>query len=161
MVETEFVVRCSGRIQYAKAIIVGAILTYAAMRAHNWVEFPVMTAYEAIWGLAIFYIIISFVRAKIQYIDIDSEGITMHTGLVNKKTRYVPYERIDNIKVDRNIIERIFFLGSLGVDTAGSNQVEIQMRDIPSHYLDRMISSVQKRVSEARGRAPPSTGGRR
>jgi putative membrane protein len=152
MVETEFVVRCSGRIDYLKAIAFGVLFGYGAMRLHTFSFVPPFSlnmAYMAIGGFAALLIIAAFIRAKIQYIDVDSEGVTMHTGLINKKTTYVPHRRIDNVKINRSLIERIFFLGSLGIDTAGSNQVEIQMNNIPSHYLDRMQAYIQRKMEEA------------
>lgn len=152
MVETEFVVRCSGRIAYAKAIALGIVFGYAAMRLHGLSFVPPFSlnmAYMVVGGFAALMMVVAFIRAKIQYIDVDSEGVTMHTGLINKKSVYVPYRRVDGVRINRSIIDRIFLLGSLGIDTAGSNQVEIQMENIPSHYLDRMKAHIQKKTEEA------------
>ncbi|MEM4271990.1 MAG: PH domain-containing protein [Candidatus Bilamarchaeaceae archaeon] len=152
MVETEFTVRCSGRIDYAKAIALGIVFAYAAGKAHSLSFVPAFSlnmAYIIIGGFAALLIIVAFIRAKIQYIDVDSEGITMHSGLINKKTSYIPYRRIDNVKINRNLIERIFGLGSIGVDTAGSNQVEIEMDNIPYHYLERMQAYIKRKSEEA------------
>lgn len=159
MVETEFVIRCSGRVEYAKALIIGAIFTYGIMKFHSLspIQFPLNTAYMVIWGVVALFIIAAFIRAKIQYIDVNSEGVTMHAGLINKKTNYAPYSKIDNVKIDRNLIERVFFLGTLGIDTAASDQIEIQMANVPSHYLTRIQAYIQKKTEDAHAQtlAPP------
>ena len=164
MVETEFAVRCSGRIDYLKAIAFGIAFGYGAMRLHAYSfvpSFSLNLAYMLIGGFAVLLVIVAFIRAKIQYIDVDSEGVTMHTGLINKKTMYVPYRKIEEVKINRSLIDRIFFLGSLGIDTAGTAQVEIQMNNVPSHYLDRMQAYIRRKMEEARMEPPPQPKPRR
>ena len=146
MTHTEFVVRCSGRIEYASTLIGAGILSYILIRMNKWVVFPLDLFLGLIGAIALVSIILAFIRAKIQYIEVDEEGITMHMGLFNKKTVYVPYERITNIAVHRNLVERIFLLGSLQIDTAGTNRAEINMKNIPAKYLDRIIKSVHRNI---------------
>ena len=146
MVDTEFIVRCSGRIEYAAAIIAAIMLAYAAFTLRNWISFPLDTVLLLIGALAAFSIIVSFVKAKIQYIDVDSEGVTLQLGLFNKKTTYVPYERITNIHVNRSILERVFMLGTLQIATAGTNAIEINMHNVPSHYLNKVAKKVSKGI---------------
>ncbi len=151
MIHTDFIVRCSGRIEYTRTILSAGILGYILFRIHNWINFPLELAIGIILIISILLILIAFIRAKIQYIEIDEEGMTLHGGLFNKKTTYVPYKRITNIAVHRSIIERVFLLGSLQVDTAGTNQVEINMKNIPAEYLDRIIKSVHKNIKKDDG----------
>lgn len=151
MVETEFVVRCSGRMEYATAVIAALVLAYVVFTLHNWIAFPLDTVLVVLGGIAALSIAVSFVKAKIQYIDVDSEGITMHAGLLNKKTIYVPYERVTNIHINRSLLERIFMLGTLQIDTAGTNVTEINMRNIPSQYLDKIAKSVHRSLGKGRG----------
>jgi len=148
MVETEFVVRCSGRMEYVTAIIAALVLAYIVFTLHNWIAFPLDTALIMLGALAAVSIVISFVKAKIQYIDVDSEGVTMHIGLLNKKTTYVPYERVTNVHINRSLLERVFMLGTLQIDTAGTNMVEISMRNIPSQYLDKIAKSVHRKLGK-------------
>ena len=149
--QTDFIVRCSGRLEYATTIIGAVILCYVVLRLHNWVPFPLDILFLFIGLVAAISIVISFIKAKIQYIEVDSEGITMHIGLFNKKTTYVPYERVTNVGVHRTLLERIFKLGSLQVDTAGTNKAEINMRNIPSKYLDRIVKSTQRNIGADEG----------
>ena len=151
MVETEFVVRCSGRMEYATTVIAALVLAYIVFTLHNWIAFPLDTVLLVVGGIVAISIAVSFVKAKIQYIDVDSEGVTMHAGLLNKKTVYVPYERVTNIHINRSLLERIFMLGTLQIDTAGTNVKEINMRNIPSQYLDKIAKSVHRSLGKGRG----------
>ena len=149
MMHTEFVVRCSGRMEYAGTLIGAAILSYILITINKWVVFPLDLFLGLVWAIAIVSIVIAFVKAKIQYIEVDDEGITMHIGLFNKKTTYVPYERVTNIAVHRNLLERVFLLGSLQIDTAGTNRAEINMKNISAKYLDMIIKSVHRNIGNS------------
>ncbi len=152
MVQTEFSVRCSGRIEYAGAIVGAAALSCIFIKLHNWINFPLEIVLAIIAVFSIASIVVSFIKAKIQYIEVDSEGVTMHSGLFNKKTTYVPYERITNIHTHKSLLERIFGLGGLQVDTAGTNKVEINMGNIPSKYLGKLVRAVQKNIIKGEGK---------
>ena len=148
MVETEFVVRCSGRMDYARAVFGAAVMAVIFMWVNTMHAIPLNLLYSLVVILAGISIVAAFIRAKIQYIDVDDEGVTMHTGLFNKKTTYVPYERVTNIQVRRSFVERLFMLGTLQIDTAGTHQIEIIMHNIPSHYLDKIAKSVHGYVGK-------------
>ena len=149
--QTDFIVRCSGRLEYTSALIGAVILSYLLMRLHNWVSFPIEAILLFVWLVTAISIVISFIKAKIQYIEVNSEGIMMHTGLFNKKTTYVPYKRITNVGVHKNFLERFLKLGCLQIDTAGTNMVEISMRNIPSKYLDRIVRATHKNIGQGKG----------
>ncbi|MCP4646891.1 MAG: PH domain-containing protein [bacterium] len=151
MVETEFEVRRSGRMDYIRALFGAAIMAAIVTWVNMAYVLPLELIYSVIVGLTVISMVAAFIRAKVQYIDIDDEGITMHTGLFNKKTTYVPYERVTNVQIHRNFVERLFLLGTLQVDTAGTHRIEIIMHNIPSHYLDKIAKSVHGYVGKSGG----------
>ena len=151
MVETEFVVRRSGRMDYVRALFGAAIIAAIFTWVNATYPLPLELIYSIVVVLTIISIVAAFVRAKVQYIDIDDEGITMHAGLFNKKTTYVPYERVTNVQIHRSFVERLFLLGTLQVDTAGTHKVEIIMHNISSQYLDKIAKSVHGHVGKRGG----------
>lgn len=150
MVETEFVVRRSGRREYFTAFVAAVVASFILFSLNNWMELPLQALVFIVWVLAGVSGVISFIKAKIQYIDVDDEGITLHKGLFNKKTTYVPYERITNINVDHNFIDRVFMLGTLKVDTAGTTKTEITMGSIPNKYLEKMSGCISGYIGKKR-----------
>ncbi|MFP3950102.1 MAG: PH domain-containing protein [Candidatus Micrarchaeia archaeon] len=150
MVETEFVVRRSGRREYFSAFIAAVVLSFLLFSLNNWMELPLQVLLFLVWVLAGIFGIISFIKAKIQYIDIDDEGITLHKGLFNKKTVYVPYERITHINMDHDLLDRLFMLGTLKVDTAGTTKTEIVMSSIPNKYLEKMSGCISGYIKRKR-----------
>ena len=151
MVKSEFVVRCSGRMDYARALFGAAIMAGIFTWVNGTYALPLGLLYGIVAVLTAISIVAAFVRAKIQYIDIDDEGITMHTGLFNKKTTYVPYERVTNVQIHRSFVERLFMLGTLQVDTAGTHQKEIVMENIPAQYLNKLAKGVHSYIGRGGG----------
>ncbi len=139
-----FVVRCSGRMEYANSILWAVAAGYVVTIVRNYVQFPLEAALGILAAFTLFAIILANIRARIQYIEVKDEGITVHKGLLNKKVMYIPYGRITNLRISRGIFERLFKLGSVEIDTAGTSLVEVVMGNIPVHYLEELQEAVQK-----------------
>ncbi len=138
----------SGRFMYAKAMLIALIAVFAwaqiekYFRLYAWTQ----TAYLAIAAFALLMIFVAFIRARLQTFEITDEGITSRTGILNVKTRFVPYNKIDSVHVSRNIFDRILMLGTLRVDTLASMGEEIIMSDISSEHLEPALRTIQSRI---------------
>jgi putative membrane protein len=138
-----FVVRCSGRMEYANSILWALIMGYVITRVREYVAFPLGAALGILAAFTLFALVLANVRARIRYVEVKGEGLSVHKGLFNKKVMFIPYARITNLRVNRGIMERIFGLGSLEIDTAGTGIVEVYMGGIPSGQLERLNEAVQ------------------
>jgi uncharacterized membrane protein YdbT with pleckstrin-like domain len=57
--------------------------------------------------------------------------IIRKTGVFTKKVIYVPYDSIQNIRISKNLSERIMDIGDILIDTSGGDAVELVIEDIP------------------------------
>jgi uncharacterized protein len=77
-------------------------------------------------GLVVFFVILilAFVWAKLSYYfyryELTEEGFRKELGVILKKYVTIPYERIQNINVNRGILDRILGLSTLNIFTAGT-----------------------------------------
>ena len=73
----------------------------------------------------ILYLIISFVWAKLTYrywlYELAEDSFKKESGVIWKKYVSVPYERIQNIDINRGLFARILGLSDLQIQTAGSS----------------------------------------
>jgi putative membrane protein len=132
-------------MEYANSIAWAVLLGYAVVRVREYAAFPLEAALGILAAFTVFAIALASIRARIQYIEVKDEGLSVHKGLFNKNVMFIPYARITNLRVNRSIIERVFGLGSLEIDTAGTGMVEVQMAGIASRYLERLQEAVQSR----------------
>ena len=84
-----------------------------------------------LFGILLFYIvfplilglIISYLWAHLYWrnyhFDIGEEKIVITRGVIGKRITNIPYERVQNVNIWRGVLERIFGLYSIQIETAG------------------------------------------
>lgn len=96
--------------------------------------------------LSMIYSIINFFRT---YFIIQNGEIILHTGVFSRKKISIPFERIQTVNFEQNIIHQFFSVLSIKLDTAGSEKNEFEFHAIEAekaHALREMIMS-QKKVA--------------
>ena len=72
-----------------------------------------------------FFIILCFVWAKLTYrfyrYELLENGFRKESGVIYKKYVTIPYDRIQNVDINRGILARIFGLSDLHIQTAGAS----------------------------------------
>ncbi len=51
--------------------------------------------------------------------EIHDDEVIVHVGVITKSVKHVPYRTVTNIVVNRGILDRLFGLGTLNIQTAG------------------------------------------
>lgn len=51
--------------------------------------------------------------------EIHEDEVIVHVGIVTKSVKHVPYRTVTNIVINRGILDRLFGLGTLKIQTAG------------------------------------------
>ena len=70
------------------------------------------------------YSIISFYK---YYFYIKGDNLIVHKGVFKKTVLEIPFDRIQSINNEQNLIHRIFSVIKLNVDTAGGSKEEVQL----------------------------------
>lgn len=146
----------SGRFMYAKAMLIALIAIFAWMQVEKFFHLSAWstTFYLILAIFTVLIIAVAFIRARLQTFEITDDGITSRTGILNVKTRFVPYNKIDSVHMSRNIFDRILLLGTLRVDTLGTVNEEIVMGDISSEHLEPALRAIQSRIHGGGGSEP-------
>lgn len=75
--------------------------------------------------IVVIFIIIAFVWAKLSYnnfrYELRDDGFRKESGVIYKKYTSIPYERIQNVDINRGILARILGLSDLQIQTAGNS----------------------------------------
>lgn len=81
------------------------------------------------------YSIISFYK---YYFYIKGNKLIVHKGVFKKTVLEIPFDRIQSINNEQNVIHRIFSVIKLNVDTAGSAQEEVQLYAIKEDIAQKL-----------------------
>lgn len=78
-----------------------------------------------LWVIIPAFLVLCFVWAKLTYhfyrYELHDTGFRKESGVIYKKYVTIPYDRIQNIDIDRGILDRILGLSDLKIQTAGTS----------------------------------------
>jgi len=108
--------------------------------------------------LGMVFSIIKFFR---YYFYIKDDELVIEQGVLKKSKTIVPFERVQTINFEQNIIHRIFDVVKLKVDTAGSAGNELEFEAISHRTADQLREILlskkqQKVVTSGDGQTKPS-----
>lgn len=72
-------------------------------------------------------------------LEITTKRTIQHTGLLSRRTSEVLHDNIRNIQIDQSFLDRVMRVGKMSISSAGQDDIEIQIRDIPSPLKLRKI----------------------
>ena len=106
-------------------------------------------------GLALLFFVPTFIFALIRYFTIRyriSDGeLVVQEGLIFRRVRTVPVERIQNIDMVQGILHRMLHLAEVRVETASGTKPEAVLKVLSLDEMERLREGVQlqKRTSQA------------
>lgn len=76
---------------------------------------------------------------------VSNKRTTRHEGIVKRHTTEVLHDHVRSVDIQQSLMERIFGVGTVGIDSAGQDDVEIIMKDIPKPYeVKKVIDTYRK-----------------
>ena len=78
------------------------------------------------------------------YLALTQRSIVRRQGVFTKNERAVPLNQVQDISVAYGFIRRLFGLGDIRIETAGSSQTEIIMHDVelPDAFRARVFEAI-------------------
>ena len=75
---------------------------------------------------------------------IAGDRLRFETGMTSKSTRNIQLSKIQDVRVDQKLRQRIFNVGDLSIETAGeSSRLQIHNVDNPQGLADEIMNRVQ------------------
>jgi uncharacterized membrane protein YdbT with pleckstrin-like domain len=72
-----------------------------------------------------------FIASRMQSLTLTSERLIYRYGIIHRGTSEMRYEDIRNMKLNQNIVERLLGFGDMALSSAGQDDMEIVINDIP------------------------------
>ena len=94
--------------------------------------YSAIQVYLGIAGIIIFIAIIAFLRYWFFkfYIDYKLEEFVIENGIFNKTKTTIPFHKIQKVTIDQSLIQRVFNVHKVELDTAGSDKKEASINAI-------------------------------
>ena len=107
--------------------------------------------------VSLFFVLILAIYAYINYyyfeysFDFDRSEFLIKKGWLKKTKLSVPFEKIQQVNINQNIIHKIFSLYEIQMDTAGSKDTEVDIKAVSSKIADdfkEISETIKKSISK-------------
>ncbi len=129
----------------AKILVFAVILSTIILLLRDFIDFVNDLYFDILMiiGLiVVIRIVFLFIMARFHVVTLDDNTISYHHGIIATKRIILPYPRITEASYTQGIIQRLFGVGTLRLDTAGGSIVAIKVDDIKKSDLEMILGDV-------------------
>lgn len=98
-----------------------------------------------IWVIALALCASAEISKKFKRIILEEGQAIAESGLITKEIIHADYDRITSVNMRQDPIERLFKVGTIEIDTAGTEKIEVKMGGIKEEDMKRIASIVDKK----------------
>lgn len=73
------------------------------------------------------------------------ESFDVHSGVFARRDREIPYHRIQNVSISKNVIHRLIGIAEVRIETAGGESAEVHLRFVTDHEARRLQEEITER----------------
>jgi ribosomal protein S27E len=97
----------------------------------NWLAWPgaVITAIGLLWWGYWWLATTLWIK-----LTISNKRTIRHEGIVRRHSTEVLHNHVRSVDINQNFIQRLLNVGYIGIDSAGQDDIEIEIKDIPGPY---------------------------
>ena len=134
----------------AKFVKAGAILAGIIFLA---LEIGCLLSWNAIvgpWLMAVPVLVLVWpasraLRRRLTRTTITGDRLRYETGVATKSTRNIQLSKVQDVRVDQRLMQRVFDVGDLSIETAGeASRLTIHNVDKPQSLADEIMNRAQR-----------------
>jgi putative membrane protein len=76
--------------------------------------------------------------------DLTEDTFDIRSGVLSRRTREIPLRRVQNVDLERNVLQRAFGLTEVRLETAGGSDTEAQLRFVTEAEAERLRSEISR-----------------
>ena len=129
------------------SIILSSIILYL----RDYIENIYITLLIVVWLIGLAFMLVAFISTRFQTLILEDNTMMFRSGLISLRKVVLPYAKITEASYTQGIIQRVFGVGTLLVDTAGGANVAIHMSDIKYADLKRILDEINSKGGKDSG----------
>ncbi len=84
-------------------------------------------------------------RRKLTRTTITGDRLRYETGVASKSTRTIQLSKVQDVRVDQSLVQRLFNIGNLSIETAGeASRLTVHNVDDPQALADEIMNRSQR-----------------
>ncbi len=126
----------AGFVLVTLLVLAGWFAWYHYDREPKWVPAVLLVLY--LWPLS------RQIRRQNSKMTISTDKLRYEVGLLGKSTRTIQLPKIQDVRVDQSLMQRVFGVGSISIETAGeASRLTIHNIDMPQAIADEIMARSQ------------------
>jgi putative membrane protein len=97
------------------------------------------------WAIAILKMLAIFLESRYHVVTMDENSITYKMGIISHHSMVLPYMKISEASFSQGIVQRLFKVGTLRLDTAGGSRMAIYVPDVRYDDLKKIVREVKEK----------------
>jgi putative membrane protein len=107
--------------------------------------------------MAILAMVISIIKYFKTFFYVTGQELIVHKGIFNKIKTTIPFDKIQSISFDQNVLQQVFEVTQLKVETAGSDKTELVFHAISNENAQALRDYIFSHKKETKDAVPDST----
>jgi putative membrane protein len=120
---------------------------------------PDAVAVALVAGFVVVVFLLAFVWELARYrryeYELTGETFDIHSGVLSRREREIPYERVQNVDIAQNAVQRALGIAAVRLETAGGSGSEAHLRYVARAEADRLQDEVSRRKRSVQGHGEP------
>ena len=90
--------------------------------------------------LLLFFTLFRHMQRRLEKITLSGDRLKYESGLFSKSTRTVELEKVQDVRVEQSLTQRMFSIGDLSLETAGgTSRISMASIDNPQDVADHIL----------------------
>ncbi len=128
-----------------KVILFAILLSAILILARDYVQSIYLSALIAVWAISIVYCALLALVEQFISLDIGDADLLYKKGILSMKTVLIPYSKITDARFNQTLIDRLFGVGTMELDTAGSDGIALTVHGLSHIDADEILTHVRRK----------------
>lgn len=103
-------------------------------------------------GLCALMLIRGHIKRRLIKITLGSQHLRYEAGVFSKSTRIIQLPKVQDVRVDQSLVQRMLNIGNLSIETAGeASRLTIENIDAPQSVAEQILIAAGKEDSTTHG----------
>jgi membrane protein YdbS with pleckstrin-like domain len=125
-----------GYAAVAAAVVAAAVASYMWLPAYPWL--PAVPLVLLVWPAQ------RHLRRRLTKVTVTGDKLRYESGFLSKSTRTIQLTKVQDVRVDQTLEQRMFGVGNLSIETAGeTSRLTVVNIDGPQEVADAIMEAAQ------------------
>lgn len=113
-------------ITITRVVLIALLFSAILFLAREWFLGIFGQLLGAIWLVAVIYASVAFIHSRFKTLSVEGQTLTYRSGILSSKSIVVPFSKITERAYDQKLLERVFGIGTLKLDSMGGSTIVVE-----------------------------------